>query len=205
MAATLPFLGHAAPFDSTFTYQGRLNFSGAPVPDGLYDFRFTLHDAGTAGAPVGSVVTVNAIGVTNGLFTTELHFGAPAFTSGEARWLQLEVNTNGVTPLVTLTPRQRLAPTPQAIYADNAGTASAVAPGAVTTLGLAADAVDGEVIFDGSIGATDLAPSLLNGTFWKLGGNTGPGNLLGSMDNQPVEFRANNQTAQLLLPPATVE
>jgi len=203
MAAMLPFLVHAAPSGSTFTYQGRLNFTGAPVPDGLYDFRFTLHDAGTAGASVGSAVTVNAIGITNGLFTAQLDFGAPAFTSGEARWLQLEVNTNGVMPLAALNPRQRLTPTPQAIYAGNAGTASAVAPGAVTTLGLAADAVDGEVIFDGSISAADLAPSLLNGTFWKLSGNAGAGNFLGSTDNQPVEFRANNQTALRLLPNAT--
>ncbi len=200
LSLALPLVSQAAPFGSAFTYQGRLNFSGTPAADGFYDFRFTLHDAATLGAPIGSAMSVNAVPVTNGLFTAQLDFGAPAFTSGEARWLQLQVNTNGVTPLASLNPRQRLAPTPQAIYAGNAGTASAVAPGAVTTVGLAPDAVDGEVIFDGSIGAADLAPSLLNGTFWRLTGNTGAGNFLGSVDNQPVEIRANNQAALRLVP-----
>lgn len=203
-AATMPMLD-AAPFGSAFTYQGRLNFNGASAADGLYDFRFTLHDAATPGAPVGAAVDVNAVPVSNGLFTAQLDFGAPAFTSGEARWLQLEVSTNGVTPLATLKPRQRLAPTPQAIYAGNAATASAVAPGAVTSVGIAVDAVDGEVIADGSIGAADLAPSLLNGTFWKLGGNAvfppGP-NFLGTLDFRPLEFRANNLPALRLVPNA---
>lgn len=203
MAAALPLMGHAAPFGSTFTYQGRLDFSGAPAADGLYDFQFTLHDAATLGTTIGSVVTISAIGVTNGLFTTELDFGASTFTSGEVRWLQLEVNTNGATPLVTLKPRQRIAPTPQAIYAGNAGTATTVTAGAVTSAGIAPSAVDSESIQNGSIETADLSPSLFNGTFWKLTGNTGPGNFLGSVDNQPVEFRANNQPALRLLPNAT--
>ena len=193
---------NAAPMGSAFTYQGRLNFGGAPAADGLYDFRFTLHDAATLGSPIGSAVSASALPVTNGLFTTQLDFGAPAFTSGEARWLQLEVNTNGVMPLAALNPRQRLAPTPQAIYAGNAATASAVAPGAVTSAGLAPASVDGSAISDGSIGAADLGPVLLNGTFWKLGGNAGttPGvNFLGTTDNQPLELRVNNQGALRLV------
>ena len=44
-----PAQSDAAPMGSAFTYQGRLNFSGAPAADGLYDFKFTLHDAATLG------------------------------------------------------------------------------------------------------------------------------------------------------------
>ena len=127
LAITLPLqtqITQAAPMGSTFTYQGRLNFSGSPAINGLYDFSFTLHDAATVGSPVGSAVALSAVPVTNGLFTVPLDFGAPAFTSGEARWLQLQVATNGLTPLVTLNPRQRLTPTPQAIYAGSATTAA---------------------------------------------------------------------------------
>ncbi len=203
LAMTFSLSSAAAPMGSTFTYQGRLNFSGAPAADGLYDFKFTLHDAATLGSPVGVAVAMEAVPVTNGLFTTQLDFDAPAFTSGEARWLQLQVNTNGVTPLAALNSRQRLAPAPQAIYAGNAATASTVAPGAVTSAGLAPGSVSSSTIADGSIGAADLNPGLLNGTFWKLGGNIGPGNFLGSVDNQPVEFRVNNRLTLRLLPDAT--
>jgi hypothetical protein len=192
----------AAPLGSTFTYQGRLSFSGAPAADGLYDFRFSLHDAAILGAPVGSVLTLGAVPVTNGLFTAQLDFGAPAFTSGEARWLQLEVNANGVTPLVSLNPRQRLAPTPQALYAGSAATANAVAPGAVTSSGLAPASVGAATIADGSVGPADLAPTLLNNTFWKLGGNVGAGSFLGSTDNQPLQFKVNNELVLQLIPDA---
>ncbi len=195
----------AAPFGSAFTYQGRLNFSGAPAADGLYDFHFTLHDAAALGVPVGTAVDVNAVPVTNGLFTTQLDFGAPAFTSGEARWLQLEVNTNGVAPLAVLKPRQRLAPTPQAIYAGNAATAGSVADGAVTSAALAPGSVVGTSIADGSVGTNDLSSGLFNSTFWKLGGNAvfPPGtNFLGTLDFRPLEFRANNVPTLRLLPDA---
>src|SRR5258705_3923719 len=94
------FTGWAAPFGSAFAYQGRLNSSGFPAADGLYDFRFTLHSDATIISPGGTptTVTLSAVPVTNGLFTVQLDFGTAAFTSGEARWLQLEVNTNGLTP-----------------------------------------------------------------------------------------------------------
>jgi hypothetical protein len=48
------------------------------------------------------------VAVTNGLFTTDIDFGASVF-AGQARWLQVYV---GTTPL---NPRQRLAPTPAAL------------------------------------------------------------------------------------------
>ena len=179
---------HAAPMGSAFTYQGRVNLSGVPAPDGLYDFQFTLFNALTGGSAVGSV-PASSVPVTNGLFTVQLDFGTPAFTSGEARWLELQVNT------ITLNPRQRLTPTPQAIYA---GTAASVAAFAVGTAGLANDAVTSVQIADETIDADDLNPTLLNNTFWRLTGNGGTDpnfHFLGTIDNRSVVIKANNVSA----------
>jgi len=196
----------AAPMDSAFTYQGRLSFGAAPALDGLYDFTFTLHDASTGGAPIGGAVALNNVPVSNGVFTAQLSFGSAPFTSGEARWLELSVNTNGAFPQVTLFPRQRLSPTPQAIFAGTAATANGVAAGAVTSAGLSSSSVNSGAIVDGTIAAGDLSSGLLNNTFWKLGGNAllPPGlNFLGTLGFTPLELRANNQPVLRLQPNAT--
>ncbi len=205
-ASALALQLQAAPMGSAFTYQGRLNSSGAQAMDGLYDFRFTLHDAATAGSVVGVADDVSAVPVTNGLFTVQIDFATSPFTSGEGRWLQLQVNTNAILPLITLNPRQRLTPTPQAIYAataNSAATAAGVAANAVGTTGLANGAVNSAKIADESIDADDLNPSLLRGTFWNLSGNPGTTagiHFLGTTDNQPVELRVNNSRAFWLQP-----
>ena len=68
---------HAAPLGTAFTYQGRLADGSTPA-NGLYDLRFTLFDAATAGSAVGipSVVTTNATPVSNGVFSVSLDFGS---------------------------------------------------------------------------------------------------------------------------------
>lgn len=194
-----PLLLRAAPLGTAFTYQGRLAEGGSPA-NGLYDLRFTLFDSLAGGVPVGSpnVVTADATSISNGLFVVSLNFG-PAF-SGQGRWLSIEVKTNRAASYFVLAPRTELTATPEALHALRAGSADTVAPGSVTSAGLAPAAVTGATIADGSIGAADLSPALANGTFWKLGGNTGGGSFLGSVDNQPVEIRANNQAALRVLP-----
>lgn len=102
---------------STFTYQGQLS-SGGSAATGLFDMRFTLFDAANLGNQVGSPITVAPLGVTNGLFTAELTFGAAAF-DGNSRWLELSVRTNGAPAYTNLTPRQLLTATPYAIRAAN--------------------------------------------------------------------------------------
>src|SRR5688572_23024492 len=72
---------------SGFQYQGRLMDGGGPA-NGTYDLRFILFDAESGGAQVGSTVEKADVAVENGLFTTELDFGAPAF-DGNARWLEI--------------------------------------------------------------------------------------------------------------------
>src|ERR1035437_5315798 len=76
---------------TAFTYQGRLNSGGSPA-SGLYDFVFSLSNAPSGGSQVGGSVTNLAVGVTNGLFTTTLNFGA-VFT-GNDTWLAISVRTN---------------------------------------------------------------------------------------------------------------
>src|ERR1039457_831208 len=112
---------------TAFTYQGRLNNNGTPV-NGLYDFRFTLENAPSGGLYVGSPQVMNAVPVTNGLFTVILDFGN--VFDGNPRWLLTQVTTNGASSGSTLTPLQQLTPTPYAIYAENAATVNAASIGA---------------------------------------------------------------------------
>jgi hypothetical protein len=187
---------------TAFTYQGRLGADGAPAT-GIYDLRFTVYDAASSGAVVGAALNTNGVPVSNGLFTVTLDFGAGLFT-GPARWLEIGVKSNGVAgPHTTLVPRQALTPSPYAIYAGGAQTASSVAAGGVNGAAIASGVVGSGAIADGSINTVDLSPAVLAGTFWRLDGNTGVGYFLGSTDNQPVELRANNQTALRLLPRIT--
>jgi len=106
-----------------FTYQGRLQTNGAPA-DGLYDLRFTLHDTAALANQIGGALTNAPTGVSNGLFTVALDFGAGVF-DGNARWLQIGIRSFGDTnQYVTLSPRQLLTATPYAIRALNAANAA---------------------------------------------------------------------------------
>ena len=101
---------------STFTYQGQLSSNGVAAT-GLFDVRFALYDAATAGNQVGSALTNAPTGVTNGLFQVSLNFGSSVF-DGSARWMELGVRTNGSTAaFTTLTPRQLITATPYAVRA----------------------------------------------------------------------------------------
>ncbi len=199
LTALLALANVARAQGTAFTYQGRLN-DGANPANGIYDMRFTIYDAAVAGAVVGAASDTNGVPVSNGLFTVTLDFGAGLFT-GPARWLEVGVKSNAVAgPHATLTPRQALTPSPYAVYAGGAQTATTVATGGVNGAAIAASAVGTSAIADGSINTIDLSPPMLNGTFWRLNGNAGPGSYLGSTDNQPVEVRANNQRVLRLEP-----
>jgi hypothetical protein len=106
---------------TAFTYQDQLQSSGSPA-SGLYDFVFSLSNAPSGGSQVGGSVTNLAVGVTNGLFTTTLDFGA-VFT-GNATWLAIAVRTNNTGGYAGLLPLQQLTPTPSAIFANTASNVS---------------------------------------------------------------------------------
>jgi hypothetical protein len=107
---------------TAFTYQGRLNSSGAAV-NGLYNLTFRLHDTNVGGSALGSL-TNNAVAVSSGLFTTVLDFGG--VPDGRLYWLELGVRTNGIGSFTTLAPRQALSPTPYAMFANTASNLAGV-------------------------------------------------------------------------------
>jgi hypothetical protein len=103
-----------SPVGTAFTYQGQLRRAGVPVND-TADFQFSLWDAATGGAQVGSTVPVADWPVVSGLFAVTLDFGAASFTD-QARWLQIAVRSPaGGGTFTILTPRQELTPAPFAL------------------------------------------------------------------------------------------
>jgi len=110
------------PLGTAFTYQGQLQNNGVPQ-NGPCDLRFKLFDASSSGNQIGSTQTLSSVGITNGLFTVSLDFGASAFT-GSARWLQSAVACPSGGSFTTLSPRQAMSPTPNAIFAENAAVAT---------------------------------------------------------------------------------
>ena len=193
---------------TAFTYQGYLHDGNLPA-NGTYDLTFSLFSAGSGGAPVAGPLTNFATGVTNGLFTVSLDFGAGPFAAG-AQWLQLAVRTNGATAFIPLEPRQELTPVPFAIIAG--GLAGPLPPsqfggayGNAVTLNNSANSFSGN-----GGGLTNVNASTLGGlgagAFWNVSGNAGttPGlNFLGTADNQPLELHVNGARALRLEPNAS--
>ena len=141
---------------TAFTYQGRLT-DGVNPATGIYDLSFTLYDSAGGAGTVGRPVPKLGVGVTNGLFTVALEFGAGLF-NGAALWLEIAAKTNGASVYVTLSPRQPLTPAPYALYAPAAGSVPAAG-----LIGMLPDAhlsanvalLDSSPVFDGSVTAAD--------------------------------------------------
>jgi len=110
-----------------FTYQGRLN-SGTNPANGSYDLTFAMFNGSSGAGQVGNTITNPATTVGSGMFTVALDFGAN-FPGGD-RWLEIGVRTNGNDAFTTLSPRQKLTPTPYAIHAADAGTLNGQPPAA---------------------------------------------------------------------------
>ena len=83
------------------------------------DFQFSVWDALSGGASLGSDLTHTNVTVSNGLFTVQIDFGANVF-SGDARWLEIAVRCPaGSGNYATLSPRQPLTPAPYAMYSTS--------------------------------------------------------------------------------------
>ena len=105
----------AGPLGTDFTYQGRLtDTSGRPIA-GPCDFSFSLWDNPAMGSQVGATVNLPGVSLQAGLFTVSLNFGA--VFDGTALWLEVAVQCAGDPGYTTLTPRQGLTATPNALYA----------------------------------------------------------------------------------------
>ena len=111
---TTPALTDAnAPLGTSFTYQGELSAGGSPA-NGSFDMQFSLFDAANGGSQIGSTITTAAVPVGAGLFSVNLDFGA--IFSGTAHWLEIQVRAAGTGTYTTLSPRQALTATPQALW-----------------------------------------------------------------------------------------
>ncbi len=147
----LSWFTSAAELGNTFAYGGSLKDGGVPA-HGTYEFRASLHSALAEGTTVAGPIYPGPAAVLEGRFSLELDFGPGVFT-GEARWLEIAVRTNGAaSDFTVLSPRQRLTPVPYALVAGS------VPDGAITQGKLAAGAVTASSLAAGSVGAGQLAP-----------------------------------------------
>jgi hypothetical protein len=107
----------AALASTAFTYQGQLKDANGPV-NGAFDFQFTLYSAQSGGEPLG-VSEMENVSLTNGMFSFKLDFGRAAVDAKES-WLEIGVRPSGSAEDYTvLFPRQKLTPTPYAIFAQH--------------------------------------------------------------------------------------
>jgi hypothetical protein len=117
--------GFALAQTSAFTFQGKLNDGGIPA-NGQYDFIFNLFDAPSGGFPFVTLVALNDVQVTNGVFTVNLDFGSLAFTSRSINYLEISVRPGASTgSYTTLAPRQLITTSPYSINTMNLGGISA--------------------------------------------------------------------------------
>jgi YVTN family beta-propeller protein len=142
---------------TAFTYQGRLNDNGAPA-NGAYDFRFRMFDAITNGLTSGGVITLDSVGVSNGLFTVALGFNSSIF-DGTPRWLEIGVGPGGTHAYTNLEPRQAVTPAPYAIFANTAGTLSGTLSSTQVTGAISLTQLPASVVTNGASGVN------ITGTF----------------------------------------
>ena len=109
-----------ADMGTAFTYQGRLETASGPV-SGTCDLVFRLYGSAAGTDQIGAELTRGAVAVADGYLTVnDLDFGAGAFGASE-RWLEIQVRCPaGSGAYATLSPRQRLTPAPQALFARTA-------------------------------------------------------------------------------------
>ena len=119
MALIVP--GAASAQQSGITYQGQLQQAGTPFT-GMADLEFSLHDSLSGGNQVAGPVVRADVPVEDGLFQVELDFGPGAF-GADVRFLEIRVDGT------TLSPRQRVQPSPLALFALDGNEGPAGPPG----------------------------------------------------------------------------
>ncbi len=127
--ALLAGSANAQALGTQFTYQGQLNVGGVPAAGGTADLRFRVYDAASGGLQQGATLVANNVTIqVDGRFVTELDFGA-SVSGANARWIEIDVRrpAGSANAFVTLTPRQRLNPTPNASFASSAASATTAA------------------------------------------------------------------------------
>jgi hypothetical protein len=151
---------------TAFTYQGKLTDDCCPA-NGFYQMRFKLCSTAGGAQVTGTPIIPHLVFVTNGLFTTNLNFGAGSQVfDGSDRWLEIEARTNSaLASFVTLLPRTELTPTPYALYAQKAAMVpnGAITPAMINSSGASQNQV---LTFNGSSIVWANSP----GSIWSLNG-----------------------------------
>lgn len=181
----------AEPFGTAFTYQGRLQHQGSAA-HGEFDFVFALFDSELAVVEITSPVELENVVVTEGRFTVELDFGM-VIQAADEFWLEIGVRPGSSLENHTLlSPRQYLYPSPRSVFALRAATSDHSSHASDS------DKLQGHP-------ASDFALSENVGLNWSLNGNAGtvPGQFLGTLDNQALEVRVDNNRALRLEPGST--
>jgi hypothetical protein len=107
-AAVVGELAASGVVSSAINYQGRLTDNTGNPLDGTYNIEFQLWDAESGGSQVGSTITVNNVGVDQGLFNVRLEVDPDDF-NGQELWLRVGVGGEW------LDPRQQILPVPYAL------------------------------------------------------------------------------------------
>jgi len=174
---------------TTFTYQGVLNQSGAPV-NGSNDFTFTLYSALSGGSTVGTSNVVNDLLITNGVFTVLLDFGVGAF-QGSDRWLEIAVRPGASAGAYTnLTPRQAVTPSPYAIFAGGVNASNVIGSGSFSGNGGSLTNLNASNLASGTVPNARLAGTYTSAvTISNVGNNfAGNGSGLANLNASQLTF-----------------
>jgi hypothetical protein len=195
-----------------FTYQGRLENSGAPFT-GTASIRLGLYLVASGGIPFRTE-TFPGVTVTDGIFTVKATSMVAGDFTGATRYLGIEVSSDDGATWTPLLPRQEVTWSPMAMHAKIAETvAGSVAASQLTgTLSpslLGTGSVGGSVTFNPATGPpfsvssttkitnlnSDLLDGFDSGVFLQKTGGTMTGDLLLS---PPAELSFGNLTRQML-------
>lgn len=121
--ALLIFVISANAQTNSFTYQGKLNVSGAAA-NGSYEMRFTLYDQSADGFEIGTPKTIPNVAVVSGIFTVQLLLGDWIFDEND-RFIKIEIRPQGnMNPFTELAPLQPVTLAPKAAFSNAAAFAN---------------------------------------------------------------------------------
>lgn len=112
-AAAIALASLASPaLSQSFTYQGDLQFAGAPA-NGPHDFEFRVYDGPLSPTQIGTTTTLFGAPLDTGRFSATIDPGPGVFTGAE-RWLEIAARPTGSGAFTILTPRQKITAAPYA-------------------------------------------------------------------------------------------
>ncbi len=182
---------------SAFTYQGRLTDATLPA-SGTYQMQFSIFDAASGGAQIGTTITNSSVAVANGVFTVNLDFSpATPFASGANRWIEIAVKKPADPGYTTLTPRQPVTSSPFSTKASSSTTADSVSAACILCI------TDAHISGINGAKVTDKVADAINsgqlggqpGTFYRNAANLNSG----TIDNSRTTGTSANTADTLVL------